>query len=47
VDFLSLTHHDCDLRSYINSQDLDGYFKMLNERSYENLVKYFYVRAEI
>jgi len=45
VDFLSLAHHDCDLRSYINSQDLDGYLKMLNGPSYENLVKYFWVRA--
>jgi len=45
--FLSLAHHDCDLKCYINSQDLDGYFKMLNEPSYENLVKYFWVRHEI
>jgi len=47
VDFLSLAHHVCDLRTYINSQDLDGHFKMLNGPSCENLVKYFWVRAEI
>jgi len=47
VDFLSLARHDCNLRSYINSQDLNGYFKMLNGPSYENLVKYLWIKAEI
>jgi len=28
-------------------QELDGYFGMLNGSTYENLVKYFWVRAEI
>jgi len=47
VDFVSLTRHDCDLSSYLRYQDLSGYFTMLNGPSYENLVKYFWVRAEI
>jgi len=47
VDFVSLTHHDCDLRSYLRYQDLGGYFTMLDGPTYENLVKYFLVRAEI
>jgi len=47
VDFVSLARHDCDLSSYLRYQDLSGYFSMLNGPSYENLVKYFWVRAEI
>ena len=47
VDFISLTHHKCDLTSYLKYQDLNGYFNMLNSPTYEILVKYFSVRAEI
>ena len=47
VDFVSLARHDCDLSSYLRYQDLSGYFSMLDGPSYENLVKYFWVRAEI
>ena len=47
VDFISLAHHGCELRDFFYAQDLDGYFYMLNGPSYENLVKYFWVRAEI
>ena len=47
MDFISLTQHDCDLTNYLKYQDMDGYFKMLNGLTYENLVKYFWVRAEI
>ena len=47
VDFVSLARHDCDLSSYLRYQDLLGYFSMLDGPSYENLVKYLWVRAEI
>jgi len=47
VDFISLTHHDCNLTNYLKNQDLGGYFNMLNGPSYENLVRYFWVTAEI
>ena len=30
VDFVSLAHHGCDIRSYYEAQDLMDYFKMLN-----------------
>jgi len=39
VDLVSLARHDCDLSSYLRYQDLSGYFSMLDEPSYENLVK--------
>jgi len=41
MDFISLTHHQCDLTSYLKYKDLNGYFNMLNGPTYENLVKYF------
>jgi len=41
VDFISLAHHGCELINFVNSQDLNGYFKMLNGPTNENLVKYF------
>jgi len=47
VDFKSLAHHGCELRNYYQTQDLDDYFFMLNGPSYENLVKHFWVRAEV
>ena len=47
VDFISLAHHDCELSNYYQAQDLDDYFFMLNGPSYENLVRHFWVRAEI
>jgi len=47
VDFISLAHHGCEFRNFVNSQDLNGYFKMLNGPTYENLVKYLWFRAEI
>jgi len=40
MDFISLTHHKCDLTSYLKYQDLNGYFNMLNGPTYENLVMY-------
>jgi len=47
VDFVSLARHDCDLSSYLRYQDLSCYFSMMDGPSYQNLVKYFWVRAEI
>ncbi|RHN38424.1 hypothetical protein MtrunA17_Chr0c18g0493751 [Medicago truncatula] len=47
VDFVSLAHHDCDLKTYLKYQDFKGYFNMLNGSTYENLVRYFWVRAKI
>jgi len=47
VDFKSLAHYGCKLRNYHQTQDLDDYFFMLSGPSYENLVKHFWVRAEI
>jgi len=47
VDFLSLAHHGCELRNYFHAQNLDGYFCMLSGPTYENLIKYFWVRAEV
>jgi len=47
VDFASLIHHKVDLSNYLLHQDLDIYSRMLNGPTYENLVKYFWVRVEI
>jgi len=47
VDIVSLARHDCDLSSYLRYQDLSGYFSMLDGPSYENQVKYFWLRAKI
>jgi hypothetical protein len=47
VDFKSLKHHGVDLSSYLLYQDLEGYFGILNGPTYEYLVQYFWVRAEI
>jgi len=47
VDFLSLAHHGCELKNYFHSQELDDYFCILSGPTYVNLIKYFWVRAEI
>ena len=47
VDFLSLVHHGCELRNYFRSQLLDDYFCILSGPTYVNIIKYFWVRAEI
>jgi len=47
VDFVSLTRNKCDLTSFLRYQDLSGYFTMLDGPTYENMVKHFWVRAEI
>ena len=47
VDFLSLKHHTVDLSNSLLHQEMDGYFGMLNGPTYESLVKYLWVRAEV
>jgi len=47
VDLLSLAPHGCDLRSIFQAQDLMEYFNMLNGPTYVELVKDFWVRAEV
>jgi len=47
VDFVSLAHHGCGIRSYYEAQDLMEYFKMLNGPTYKTLVRHFWVRAHI
>jgi len=47
VDFVSLAHHGCDIRSYYEAQDLMEYFKMLDGPTYKTLVRHFWVRAHI
>lgn len=47
VDFESLARNGVDIRGHIIAQQLDGYFKMLFGATYINLVKNFWVRAEV
>jgi len=47
VDFISLAHHGCELRDIYHVQDLDEYFGMLNGPTYMNLVRHFWVRAQV
>ena len=47
VDFASLAHHGCNIRSYYEAQDLMEYFNMLNGPTYKTLVKHFWVRSHI
>ena len=47
VDFISLAHHGCDIRSYYEAQGLMEYFNMLNGPTYENLVRHFLVKAHV
>jgi len=47
VDFISLAHHGCDIRSYYEAQGLMDYFNMLNSPTYKNLVRHFWVRAHV
>jgi len=35
VDFISLAHHGCDIRSYYEAQGLMEYFNMLNGPTYQ------------
>jgi len=47
VDFQSLKHHIVDLSNYLLHQVLDSYFGVLNGPTYEELVKDFWVKAEV
>jgi len=47
VDFISLAHHECELRDIYHAQDLNEYFGMLNGPTYMNLVRHFWVRAQV
>jgi len=47
VDFISLAHHGCVIRSYYKAQGLMDYFNMLNGATYENLVRQFWVKAHV
>jgi hypothetical protein len=47
VDFTSLAHHGCDIRSYYETQGLMEYFNMLNGPTYMTLVRHVWVRAHV
>jgi len=47
VDFNSLSHHGCELKSYYEAQGLMDYFNMLNGPTYKNLIRHFWVRAQV
>jgi len=47
VDFISLVHHGCELKGFYHAQDLDDYFGMLNGPTYMNLVRHFWVIAQV
>ena len=47
VDFVSLAHHGCELKCYYEAQNLFNYFEMLNGPTYMNLVRHFWVRAQV
>ncbi|KEH17503.1 hypothetical protein MTR_0010s0130 [Medicago truncatula] len=47
VDFGSLERNGMDIKGYFAAQNMMDYFVMLNRLSYENLVKDFWVRAEV
>jgi len=47
VDFISLAHHGCELKDIYHAQDLDEYFGMLNGPTYMNLIRHFWVRAQV
>jgi hypothetical protein len=47
VDFTSLERYKVDMEAFVKPQKLYGYFRMLNGPTYENLVKDFWLRAEV
>ena len=47
MDFDSLKRNGMNLESLMEAQQLFGYFRMLNGPRYVNLVKDFWVRAEV
>ena len=47
VDFSSLKRNKVDMDALISAQKMAGYFQMLNGLTYVNLVKEFWIRAEV
>jgi hypothetical protein len=47
VDFASLKKYEVEMEGLIETQKLSEYFKMLNGPTYVNLVKDFWLRAEV
>jgi len=47
VDFASLKRNGMNLDALMEAQRLFDYFRMFNEPTYVNLVKDFWVRAEV
>ena len=47
VDFGSLKRNKVDMEAFISAQKMAGYFQMLNGPTYVNLVKEFWIRAEV
>ena len=47
VDFSSLKRNKVDMDALISAQKMAGYFQMLNGPTYVNLVKEFWIRAEV
>jgi len=47
VDFVSLTHHGCEIKKYYEAQNIINYFDMLNGPTYMNLVRHFWVREKV
>jgi len=47
VDFASLKRNELDMEALISAQNMFDYFHMLNGPTYVNLVKDFWIRAEI
>ena len=47
VDFTSLKKYKVNMEGLIETQKLSEYFKMLNGPTYVNLVKDFWLKAEV
>jgi len=47
VDFASLKRNGVDMDALISAQKMSGYFQMINGPTYVNLVKEFWIRAEV
>jgi len=47
MDFISLAHHGCELKSYYEAQNLINYFEKMNGPTYMKLARHFWVRAQV
>ena len=47
VDFASLKRNKVNMEAFISAQRMTDYFQMLNGPTYVNLVKQFWIRAEV